>query len=162
MRRRVLLAVAGWLVAAGLAVGVGLAAINVLGQGLAGPSVRPMSSLEIEQALATADRGASPVPETPTGPVTTPPASPSASPTGSTPRGQRFSSSGGSGLAYCVGDRAELAWWTPAQGFEVEDVQKGPARHAKVKFEGDDAEVEVELSCTPDGKLTERTKSETD
>lgn len=163
MRRRVVLAVAGWLVAAVVAVGAGIAAINVLGQGLAGPSARPMTSLEIERALATA-QGASPVPATPTGPAASPSASPSPtpSPTGAKPRGQRFSSRGGSGIAYCHGGRVELGWWTAAQGFEVEDVDKGPARHAKLKFEADDAEIEVELSCTADGRLTQRTKTQTD
>ncbi len=56
-------------------------------------------------------------------------------------------------VARCDGRRVTLRSWSPAQGYEIDDVDPGPDDEAKVKFERDDDEVEIEIRCTDAGPV---------
>ncbi|OPG12104.1 hypothetical protein [Microbispora sp. GKU 823] len=72
-------------------------------------------------------------------------------PAGETPdaaTGRRLVSTGaGSLIARCDGGLVRLQSWTPAQGFEVDDVDPGPDDRARVKFESDEGRLEIEVRC---------------
>jgi eukaryotic-like serine/threonine-protein kinase len=62
--------------------------------------------------------------------------------------GTWLNSAGGSVLAECQGANAYLLAWTPAQGFGVDDVRRGPALTASVTFtNGPSSEVQMQVSC---------------
>ncbi|WP_204050450.1 hypothetical protein [Microbispora siamensis] len=145
MNSRLVLAVAGWLLAAALATGTGVAVLGLLGRPLTGPAERPMTAEEIRLALARDTPGPPSPASTPAG------ATPAGSSGGETPdaaTGRRLVSTGaGSLIARCDGGLVRLQSWTPAQGFEVDDVDPGPDDRARVKFESDEGRLEIEVRC---------------
>ncbi|MDG4788718.1 septum formation initiator [Micromonospora sp. WMMD1102] len=164
MRRRTLLAVAGWLLAALVATGTGLAAVQVIGAGLTGPAGEVRSPDEVARALAgtppPAGPGAvppgAPVPPDGTGSVPLAPpggtGSASPAPSGGPPTAADGSrrlvvTPGGSVLAECTGQRVWLASWTPAQGYRTGEVERGPDDDAEVTFHGSGGRIEVEVEC---------------
>lgn len=69
-------------------------------------------------------------------------------PSGTPSGGTLLESSGGSVLAECQGANAYLLAWSPAQGFGVDDVRRGPALTASVTFtNGPVTEVQIRVSC---------------
>ncbi|GAA3775997.1 hypothetical protein GCM10022225_74960 [Plantactinospora mayteni] len=157
MRRRTLLAVAGWLLAALVATGTGLAAVQVIGAGLTGPAGELRSPDEVARALAAA----TPPPATsgavpPGGPTPTPgtanaaptsSAVPPGSPAGTDDSRRLVSTPGGTVLAECAGRQVWLTAWTPAQGYRVGEVERGPDDDAEVTFHGSGGRIEVEVEC---------------
>ncbi|GIH92078.1 hypothetical protein ACFFMN_33295 [Planobispora siamensis] len=183
MRRRFPLVVAGWLATGVLATGAGAAMITVLGEPLTASAHRPLSSAEIEEALArtTPVAAAPPVTRAPastdapasTGaptPGATPAGTPDPMPTGtSTPspatsspaakpagRSGVIRTAGGSVIARCSDGLVTLRSWSPAQGFQVDDVERGPAVRARVEFEADETDVKIEVRCSADGSPVHR------
>jgi len=173
-----LLVAAGWLLTAVIATGAGIAVINLLGRPLAGGAGDVISARQAAEALATATVSPaspppSPAPSAPTPSAPTPSpstASPTPDDTGSatpeateTPRPETTSAApakskvittrGGSVVARCVGREVTLRSWSPAQGYEIDDVDAGPDDDAKVKFERDDDEVEIEIRCAASGPV---------
>ncbi|MEU7942570.1 hypothetical protein [Microbispora bryophytorum] len=145
MHSRLVLAVAGWLLAAALAIGTGVAVLGLLGRPLTGPAERPMTAEEIRLALARD----TPVPPSPA-PADAAPVDVSGGQTpGAVPAtGRRLISTGaGSLIARCDRGLVRLQSWTPAQGFEVDDVDPGPDDRARVKFESDESGLEIEVRC---------------
>lgn len=63
-------------------------------------------------------------------------------------------SKGGSVLAQCIQNKAYLLRWTAAQGYSVDedddDLIRGPAHGAKVKFESDDWKYTISVGCRQD------------
>ncbi|MEV7804814.1 hypothetical protein AB0O28_17885 [Microbispora sp. NPDC088329] len=165
MNPRLVLAVAGWLLAAALATGAGVAVLGLLGRPLAGPAERPMTAEEIRLALAR-DTPAAPSPGSSPGavPAGSPDAVPARSPghtgAGATPvTGRKLISTGaGSVIARCDGGLARLQSWTPAQGFEVHDVDPGPDDRTRVRFESDEGRVEIEVRCAGDVPVPQITR----
>ncbi|MBG0815963.1 hypothetical protein [Planomonospora sp. ID82291] len=146
MRRRLPLVLAGWLVTGVLATGTGVAAITFLGEPLTASAHRPLSSAEVEEALARALPPEA-VPSAAAGP-----ADPAPSATGRAEgRSRTITTAGGNVIARCDGGVAVLRTWSPAQGFRVDDVERGPAARARVEFESDEADVKVEVRCGADG-----------
>jgi len=145
MRRRSFLAVAGWLATAVLATLIGVAAIRLVGESIAGTPGGVLSQEEVERALA------SPAPTASFGPGGTagPGASPSAGATGSTPAGIRraFATTGGSAVAECVSGGVRLVSWTPDPGYRVAEVERGPDDDVEVSFAGPAGEFELKLRC---------------
>lgn len=121
MSRRVMVATAGWLAAVTAAVLAGLSAVRLIdpGSGSGGEVLTPQ---QVAEQLAGA------------------PATPSAAPAPSRPVEavpKVLSGPGGTVVAEChPGGFAYLVSWTPAPGYRVEDVQRGPSEHADVRFEG--------------------------
>lgn len=147
MKARPVLAVAGWLVTAMIATGAGVAVITVVGEALWGAEGRVLSPEEVRRALATA---ALVTPGTPMVP-TTPTASAIPEPGGTE---RVISTDGGTVIARCADGLVTLRSWNPAQGYHVDDADRGPARRAEVEFEAEDAKIKIEIRCGPDGLPT--------
>jgi hypothetical protein len=61
--------------------------------------------------------------------------------------GTPFSSQGGTVVATCESAGAYLITWSPAQGYEVDQVSRGPAAVASVRFETSSTAVTMNVSC---------------
>lgn len=143
MRRRSILAVAGWLATAVVATLIGLAAIRLVGESITGTPGGVLSQREVEQALA--EEPASP-------PVSPGPTTGAPGPSGATPSapaaGRRvFTTAGGTAVAECVPGGVRLVSWSPAQGYRAGDVDRGPDDDVEVKFEGPSGEYELKVRC---------------
>ncbi|GIH73147.1 hypothetical protein [Sphaerimonospora thailandensis] len=173
---RLALAVTGWLVAAVLATGVGVMVIGLFGGPLTSSVKRPMTPDEVRNALALSRdvRNAPGFPDPPGPPApsgsttpsdsTTPSAvrsSPGPSP-GQETRFRLISTGGGHVIAGCDGGLARLRSWTPAQGFQADDVESGPDNRVRVKFESDEPEVEIEVEVRCVGGVPNARVSEHD
>jgi hypothetical protein len=137
MNRRVLLGILGWLAVAATATGAGVAAIGVLEDGITGSRVRPLDSEAVRRDLSR------------TGVVSTPPAPgafPSASPTGGGVT-RNLAADGGTVNARCDGGRVTIMAWTPAQGYQADDLDRGPAVAATLTFKSDRLEYAVTVTC---------------
>jgi len=154
-RSRSLLTVAGWLAATAAATSIGILAVGAIGSGIAGSPARPLSGGEVTKALATSSpvapapsgaspSGVSPTGGSPTGEPTGPAGSPGSQPTGAS---RVFGSKGGTVVARCVAGKAELISWSPAQGYEADDVRRGPAASVGLQFERDDIEIKISVEC---------------
>src|SRR5215213_299628 len=136
------LAVAGWVVAAVLTLGVSWSAVQVVRSAVA-PADLAVSSGDSLPVPAESGRG-SPAPSrtvTPTAPATsTAPASPAA-------RTAATSGIGGSVVVRCAGGVPQLVSRIPKQGFTVE-VDDSPG---EVKFSSDRHRTEIKATCTATG-----------
>jgi hypothetical protein len=153
-RRRVLLAVLGWLAVAAAAVTVGVLAISLLGRGLTEGTSQPLSSDAVARALAKASADATPGPTSARPDPTASPTDtgkPSPTPPGksgkSDPAVTSIPSRGGTVLARCDGDQAYVTSWSPHPNFETEEAERGPDSTASVEFEGDDVKVKIVVRC---------------
>jgi hypothetical protein len=68
-------------------------------------------------------------------------------PAAAQPRTEVLATAGGTIVAECTGGQVTLRSWSPAQGYEVHDVDRGPATQTRVRFRGDSGEVRVEITC---------------
>ncbi|QOC93277.1 septum formation initiator [Micromonospora craniellae] len=148
MGRRTLLAVAGWLATAVVATLIGLAAIRLVGESLTGTPGGVRSQEEIARELAAPPRTVGTTSGTP-GPTGSPEptGTPPVSPTPDASHRRSFSNPGGSVVAECVPGGVWLAYWSPKQGYSVEDVDRGPDDDAEVKFVGPSGEHELSVRC---------------
>jgi hypothetical protein len=176
---RILAGVGAWLLGAGTATAGSLLAVSLLGQGIAASPGQQLTADAVNQALAREAHDASaaatrtappPVPTTPaTSPAATSPAASQAAPTPPAPSataaapaaapavpaaspsaGTVLTSLGGSVLAECRPAGAYLVSWSPVQGYQADDVARGPAATARVVFESSANSVTVTVTC-PDG-----------
>jgi hypothetical protein len=172
VRARILITVAAWLLGAATATGGCLLAVSLLGDGfgVTGSSGQQLTSAGVAKALAAAERESSSAPAatpshsararhatrrphaarpTPTPTQTSPPA-PTSTPTpaqSTAPVGTPFSSQGGTVVATCESAGAYLITWSPAQGYEVDRVSRGPAAVASVRFDTISTAVTMNVSC---------------
>jgi len=162
---RFLAGVGAWLLGAAAATGVSLLAVSALGQGLAPAPSQQLTvaavnhALAVEAAEATGPaalmrpvkssatplaprpkKGSPPPSATPATPTT--PAAPAPQPATTV-----LASVGGTLVAGCQPAGAYLVSWSPAQGYEVSWVSRGPAANAKVVFEGLRNLVTMVVSC---------------
>jgi hypothetical protein len=179
VRARILIA-AAWLLGAATATGGCLLAISLLGAGFgitASPS-QQLTVAAVNRALAGAKR------EQPSTPAATPsrsartrpatrrkrPARPAPTPTltstpaqSSAPVGTPLSSQGGIVVATCEPAGAYLLSWSPAQGYAVYQVVRGPAAVASVVFDTHSSAVTMSIACqgsTPVSSTTTRPHDE--
>jgi hypothetical protein len=133
--------VAAWVLGATTSVGVGLLALALVGEDLRGDASRPITA----DAAVIAEP--SPAPTTAAATST---ATPSGSATAPVAIGddRQLTSSGGDVVARCTTAGAYLVFWTPAQGFRAEHVNRGPAPAATLAFEGLNAEVKLTVTCS--------------
>ncbi|MFB9239702.1 hypothetical protein ACFFWC_29925 [Plantactinospora siamensis] len=144
MDRRVAL-VAGWLCAAAVATGGGLAAVRLIAAGIgSGPAARITSGEEVARDLATGG-AASAWPSA--GATATPGSGPT---TATTAAGRVFSSPGGTVIARCDGGRVVVLTTSPAQGFGTRQDAEKADDHVRVEFTGPER-IEMDLRCGPDG-----------
>jgi hypothetical protein len=151
MNRRQLLVIAGWLATALVATVAGVALIGRLGESLSGPSGDVLSAGQVRQALATITTASPAYATPPAAPSTTRPAPDATVTPGPSSRTKLITTRGGVVMASCHGDQVTLHSWSPAQGYEVDDVDPGPDDEAEVIFESDDSETEIKVHCTPAG-----------
>ncbi|MGS2616496.1 septum formation initiator [Micromonospora sp. LZ34] len=142
MRRRSILAVAGWLATAALATLIGLAAIRLVGESITGTPGGVLSQREVERALASAEPPAAP----PTG-ASPAPSTGAASPSGPAVGRRMFTTAGGTATAECGPGGVWLVSWAPAQGYRVGEVDRGPDDDVEVTFEGPAGEYELKVRC---------------
>jgi hypothetical protein len=66
-------------------------------------------------------------------------------------------SPGGTVMASCQSGLAYLQYWTPSQGYQADDVIRGPAATARIGFEQLASEYEISVTCNgsnPVAKVT--------
>jgi hypothetical protein len=123
-----------WVVVAAGALVVGLTAVGAVGSGITGEGLRPLTSAEIDSRLAALPATSAPQP--PVSPV--PPAADARAVVVA-------GGPGGTVVVRCEGATPRIVSASPAQGFELKDSDGGADR---VRFDGDDIEVDVRLSCS--------------
>lgn len=69
-------------------------------------------------------------------------------PSGSAPAGTVLASSAGTVVATCQAAGAYLISWSPQQGYDVDNVSRGPAATASVHFESLANEVTMTVTCS--------------
>ncbi len=145
----------GWLATAAAAITAGVFAIGAIGNGIAGSTTSPLSDQAVAKALAQATQTPAPSSRTPT-------SRPSAT-RGTTTRESRarvLQVGGGSVVAGCAGGQATLQSWTPDQGYEVDDVQRGPNAVVRVKFKSGRSEFETRIGCRGDVPIIVRARTD--
>ncbi|MEV6735792.1 hypothetical protein AB0N14_02140 [Streptomyces sp. NPDC051104] len=159
MPRRALLAMAGWTAAAVTATLTGLAAVQLIGDGITASTdsgVLTPQQVERQLASATASQSADPSTASPTPPQTPAPTTRIPS-TGAVKK--TLSTPGGTVIAECNGATVRLVSWAPAQGFGVKRADRGPDEHAEVTFEGATGKIELRVSCV-NGRPTDSWKQD--
>ncbi|ODU00574.1 MAG: hypothetical protein ABS81_23245 [Pseudonocardia sp. SCN 72-86] len=120
----------------------GVDALPAVGSGITGEGLRPLTSAEIDTRLAALPATSAPQP-----PAWT------ASPAGESQAVVVSGAPGGTVVVRCEGTTPRIVSASPAQGFELKDSDGDGTR---VRFDGDDIEVDVRLSCvngTPVGDV---------
>jgi len=174
MRSRLLIGVSGWLLGAATATCGSMLAVDHLANGLVATGSQQLSTADVRNDLAgSADASARPSAANPArtkpAPARTPaklagprsgaspePSDPS-DPSGSAPAGSLLLSKGGSVMAVCQAGQAYLQYWSPAQGFQADDVFRGPAAQARITFESVGGSVVMTVTCAggqPTAKLS--------
>jgi hypothetical protein len=160
--RRTLASVLAWTVGAVAAVGVGLLALSLIGDGLSTRAGQPLTPDAVAREASTLPTGVAPSGSTPSGsgpaepespPGNTPsnaPAStvPAAPPTPAAhPVDRLITSRGGSAIARCTGDTAYLVSWSPEPGYRYDNLDRGPATEVRVRFRAGEIRVRVSVTC---------------
>ncbi len=140
---RTALAVLGWLAAAGVAVAFGLVAVSALGRGILAPGPPMTEPGEVRAELA---RPATPAQADP---------APDGGPNGRPQARHVERTPGGTVVTGCnEAGQALLLSWSPAQGFQTDDVQDGPEDEVEVAFESENTDVDVSVECRDGQPLT--------
>ncbi|MFD1658798.1 hypothetical protein ACFSL4_11400 [Streptomyces caeni] len=169
MNARVFGGVAAWTIGAATAIALSLLAISTLGDGIYAGRTRTWSGDDVARALAAASSdpaaassdpaaapsdpaaatAGSPHPgaQADAGPSPSRPA-PAVSPSQTTGHTEAVASPGGTALAVCGAAGAYLTSWSPAQGYRVESVSRGPSRVASVTFASSRSLVVLRVGCT--------------
>ncbi|MEV0613776.1 hypothetical protein AB0I81_10680 [Nonomuraea sp. NPDC050404] len=166
MLRRLLLAVAAWLITVLAAMGAGVAVIGFLGESLTGPSRNIMSAEQVLRALTEATPRLRPLPSesasrsrTPSSPSPSkPPVSRKTSRRSAPPAGprmitKRVTTSGGTVIARCERSRVTLRSLSPAQGYQIGAVEPGPGAGAVARFVTAETEVRIDIRCSASGPV---------
>jgi hypothetical protein len=171
VKSRFLVGVGAWLLGAAAATSGSMIAVNQLAHGLLGPQAQQLSEANLSvnpdaasdrhdpsapgRGAADAARKGSAASRRRSAVKVAKSAAPvakSAAPTPTpSPRqslaGTLLQSPDGSVMAVCQTAGAYLQYWSPDQGFEADDVNRGPAAVASVSFEGPAGEVILRVSC---------------
>ncbi|GIJ48794.1 hypothetical protein Val02_56800 [Virgisporangium aliadipatigenens] len=131
-----------WLAAAGLTTAAGVAAINTVGDNIAGSPTRPLSEADVAGRLSVDGSPTASAPAAdgaPSAGATSPTpsaaaAAPSTAAAVPTTRTAAFAGPGGTVFASCAGDLASLLSATPQQGWTATTIARGPAAVVSVRF----------------------------
>lgn len=157
MSSKFLVGVGAWLLGAAAATTGSMVAVSQLANGLLGQTTQELggttSSADLDggpriSTPATAASGS--ISPSPGSAAATPTAGPS-SPAGGAPASPAptlLTSADGSVLATCQQGGAYLVYWSPAQGFGADDVNRGPAQIASVTFTNPAGGVVMRVSCS--------------
>jgi hypothetical protein len=157
------LIVLGWVAVAAVAVVAGLTAVVLVQGGGLGASSEPLSQEEVRHELDQAEGGENGEGGGDSGPSAEQESAESAPEglldelpdTGAGEGEEIFSAEGGSVLARCDGSQARLVWWVPDEGWNVDDVERGPASKVEIEFERGDRDTEFEVVCVDGAPLLE-------
>jgi hypothetical protein len=141
--RRTFASIAAWTLGAGVAVVVGMLALSLIDDGLAAGQPVPGLAPAPRVADATA---ASPAAE-PSESGTTAPAGATPATSAAAGSSRQLSSPGGTVTARCTSTGAYLVSWSPAQGYEADDVHRGPARTVSVVFRAGSHRAVLAVRC---------------
>ena len=134
--RSVVASVVAWTVGATIALGVSLLALSLVSTGLTNEPVQPV----------TRDVGTSANQPTPTPSDATPaPYSTTKGDADTTANQRSLSFVGGTVVARCRTGGAYLVYWSPAPGYRVDDVVRGPREPAGIQ--GQSREVKISVTC---------------
>jgi hypothetical protein len=61
-----------------------------------------------------------------------------------------LATAGGTIVASCAAGQVTMLSWSPAQGYRTDDVNRGPAGSASVKFKAGRTELTVTVTCVGD------------
>jgi hypothetical protein len=163
---RFLVALGAWVLGAVTATAGSMIAVSQLAHGLLGPQTQQLGGATVSADLDAGTGSSSPLPTaTSMAPASRPApkhshsASPAAVPTQAPPRnpaGTLLESGDGSVMASCQSGGAYLLYWSPDQGFQAEDVFRGPAEVTSVTFRGPSGSVVIRVTCpagTPVGHV---------
>jgi hypothetical protein len=159
---RFLVGVGAWLLGAVTATTGSMIAVNELAHGLLGPQTQQLGETAVSADL---DGGASSRSPSPAASASGTPSasrrvvkvkhSPSPSPSTAAsgtaaqgPAGTFLESDDGSVTATCQPGGAYLLYWSPNQGFQADDVHRGPATITSVTFRGPADSVVMRVSCS--------------
>lgn len=142
--RRIGTGVIAWTAGAASSVAVGMLALTVIG-GVGGdvqpPAPQPVLQNGVADAVGSAATTGTPTPDAAASPTpsSTPSARPSAAPTSQPPSPpatlrRQFTTGAGVVTASCTGASAYLQSWSPAPGYRVDDVHRGPAPVVQLTF----------------------------
>jgi hypothetical protein len=153
--RSVVASVGAWTVGASIALAVSLLALSMVSTGLTTEPVQPVTR-DVGASANQPTPTPSPLPsgfaaaDPPTAPVTpsrAASATPKGTPSDVAANQRSLSSVGGTVVANCRTAGAYLVYWSPAPGYRVDEVSRGPAEPARLQFEGQGLEVKVSVSC---------------
>jgi len=176
VRARILIAAAAWLLGAATATGGCLLAVSVLGDGfgLNGSSSQQLTVAAVNKALADARRERSTAqpsapsrkalaarPSRTARPKATPTPPPAPAPPGAG-AGTLLTSNAGTVTATCESAGVYLLSWSPAQGYGVDGVVRGPAAAASVVFDGGARAVTMHVSCSGGTPVSSTSSQEED
>lgn len=169
VRVQVTVGVGAWIAGAAAATGLCLFAVSYLSADPQNPQGATLSQSQVRQALASATGATSSatppaVSADQSSSGTGPASSGTPSPTESSPSAatvpapassvtapqtieRRLSGDGGTVVAQCQGSAAYLVTWSPAQGYQAEVTQRGPAHLATVVFTGYGNRLEFHIGC---------------
>jgi hypothetical protein len=153
--RSVVASVVAWTVGASLALAVSLLALSMVSTGLTTGPFQPVTRDVVASASQATPTPPPKASDTATGGART--AAPSPSSASASERS--LSSLGGTVVARCQTGGAYLVYWSPAPGYRVDNVVRGPTQPARVSFEGQGREVKVSVTCV-NGTPQARTREE--
>jgi hypothetical protein len=156
--------VLAWVLGAACAVAVGALALSLIGSSLGDRSRPPLATqADTQDDGQASDPPAAAPPSSPASSAKESPAgSPSASPSprrsaspaphlspspAPVPIQRDFTFDVGSVTAQCTGDMAYLVSWSPAQGYRVDGVRRGPALTVHVELESLTTEAGITVRC---------------
>jgi hypothetical protein len=157
--------VLAWVVGAVAAVAVGVLALSMIGDDLTSRTAQPLSpdAVAREASAAPTEPAAGPSESTGSSELAPAPSASSAAPAttaapvqGSGGVEKLVSSPGGTAIARCANGQVYLVSWSPEQGYRTDDVARGPATVASVKFESDANKVFLSVRCAgsePQGSI---------
>jgi hypothetical protein len=144
---RYLAAAGAWVLGAAIATTGSIIAVNELAHGLLSQPAQ-----QLVGKTARADDTPSAHPSSPAAsalPAVTGTPSPVTSATAPPAAAETFlTSADGSVMASCLPGGAYLQFWSPDQGFQADDVARGPATVATVTFEGSTGSLIMRVSCS--------------
>lgn len=179
MPSRLLIGASAWLLGAVTATAGSLYAVDQLGQGLIAQHSKRVSVAMVNRELAQENSERPLLARTPSPRASASP-SPSPSPAASRSRGPRAAGTaprpsshrprpsstarvlntvGGQAEAACQQGSAQLVYESPSQGYDIHDLQPGPAAQASVTFTSSGGGVVLKVTCSSSDKPVEHVSS---
>jgi hypothetical protein len=151
--RPIAASLAAWTAAAGAAIAVGMIALSLIGTGLNDGPIENLNATTVSEST----------PGVPTTPVRTTSAPAVSAPTSTTPNrlppttattaappkssDRTVVTHGGTVIARCVPAGAYLVGWSPAVGYQPDNIVRGPASFAHITFSNRSRDVRITITC---------------